>query len=259
MRSMNGYGAVSRVYDKLNADIDYKAWADGIEMMFDRFLPCRPELVLDLACGTGRMTYELSKRSYDMIGVDISTDMLMQARARQKDESILWLLQDMRSFELYGTVGAVVCCLDAVNCLTAKGDLERCFSTVHNYLDPDGLFIFDVNSEYKFENVFSDNAYILEDDGIFCGWQNEYDRKRKICRFYLTIFEKLEKAEQNGECRYSRSDEEQTERCYSEKQLIASLKNTGFEPLGIYGGPRMEEKKENSERLYIVARAKKAI
>jgi ubiquinone/menaquinone biosynthesis C-methylase UbiE len=98
---MNGYGAISRVYDRLNADIDYSAWADGVENAFLQIMEKKPELVLDLACGTGRMTFELAHRGYDMIGIDLSIDMLMQARDRQRDENILWLNQDMRSFELY--------------------------------------------------------------------------------------------------------------------------------------------------------------
>ncbi len=248
---MSGYQAIARVYDRLNADIDYEKWADDVEAVFDSFLECRPELVLDLACGTGRMTYPLAARGYDMIGVDISADMLMRARSRQTDEKILWLQQDMRDFELYGTVGAVVCCLDAVNCLTAKGDLERCFRTVHNYLDPDGLFLFDVNSPYKFENVFADNAYVLEDDGIYCGWQNYYDREKKICDFYLSVFER----EKNGT--YTRYDETQSERCYSEKQIKNALSASGFELIGIYGGSDMRERTESAERWYVVARAKK--
>lgn len=248
---MSGYGAISAVYDRLNADIDYSSWADGIEAIFDRYLPSRPELVLDLACGTGKMTFELAHRGYDMIGADISADMLSRAMMNQTDEKILWLMQDMRSFELYGTVGAVVCCLDAVNCLLTKTDLERCFATVHNYLDPDGLFIFDVNTPYKFENVFADNAYILEDEGIFCGWQNEYDEKSGICKFYLTVFEKRGKDEI-----YSRRDEVQKERKYSQKQLTSALNRTGFEVLGFFGDAKMGEMNEKTERWHIVSRRK---
>ncbi len=248
---MSGYGAIARVYDRLNADIDYEKWADDIVRAFDRFLPGRPELVLDLACGTGRMTYPLAERGFDMIGVDISADMLMRARSRLADARILWLLQDMRAFELYGTVGAVVCCLDAVNCLTAAGDLEKCFATVHNYLDPDGLFLFDVNSPYKFENTFADNAYVLEDDGVYCGWQNYYDREKKICDFYLSVFER----KKDGA--YIRHDELQRERCYSERQLKNALLAAGFELLGIFGNSDMSDRAEDSERWYIAARAKK--
>ena len=112
MNGCEGYEAIARVYDKLNAQIDYGKWADFFEMCFDRYLSEKPELVLDLACGTGRMTRELRGRGYDMIGVDGSADMLGEAYS-MGGERILYLLQDMRAFELYGTVGATVCCLDS--------------------------------------------------------------------------------------------------------------------------------------------------
>jgi SAM-dependent methyltransferase len=244
---MNGYGAISRVYDRLNADIDYSAWADGVENAFLKIMGKKPELVLDLACGTGRMTFELAHRGYDMTGIDLSIDMLMQARDRQRDEDILWLNQDMRSFELYGSVGAVVCCLDAVNCLMSLKDVERCFATVHNYLDPGGVFLFDVNTPYKFENIFADNAYILEDEGVYCGWQNYYDEKTGVCDFYLTVFE------DDGEG-YVRYDETQREKKYSERQLTEALERAGFEVVGFFGGYDMSEPKNDTERWYIAAK-----
>ena len=171
---MSGYEAISGAYDVLNSETDYEAWADYIAEVFKRY-GSGVESVLDLGCGTGAMTFALHRRGYDMTGVDLSIDMLSVARDRSYDEEIddiLWLLQDMRSFELYGTVNAVVCCLDGINHLTGKGDISRCFATVHNYLDPDGLFVFDVNTPFKFESFYADNDYILEDDGVTVCWQN---------------------------------------------------------------------------------------
>ena len=256
MNGCEGYEAIARVYDKLNAQIDYGKWADFFEMCFDRYLSEKPELVLDLACGTGRMTRELRGRGYDMIGVDGSADMLSEARYTYDSEGILYLCQDMRELELYGTVGATVCCLDSINYLLDEKDLERTFSLVHNYLDPDGLFIFDVNSPRKFERVYSDNAYILEDEdesgaAVFCGWQNEYDPQSGICDFYLTLFEETEDGS------YVRSDEHQRERCYSLETLKSCLEKTGFELLGVYGDFDLIEIDENDDRWYAVAKAKK--
>ena len=126
MTGCEGYRAIARVYDRLNAELDYGAWADFIEAAFDRFLPQKPELVLDLACGTGRMTRELSARGYDMIGVDGSADMLSCAYQSAGEEKMpLYLCQDMRSFELYGTVGAIVSVCDSMNYLTATEDLVQ--------------------------------------------------------------------------------------------------------------------------------------
>lgn len=259
MSFSEGYNAIADVYDRLNAEIDYVAWGDFVEACFDRFLGGHPELVLDLACGTGRMTRELARRGYDMIGVDGSEEMLAVAyekTAEEQEEQELarrpmYLLQDMRRFELYGTVGAVVCCLDSLNYLLEDGDLAECFRCVHNYLDPDGLFLFDMNTPYKFETVYADRAYILEDSlpggSVYCGWQNEYDRKSKICGFYLSVF-----SEQNGV--YIRQDEEQHERCYEKEEIVKALEESGFSLLGVYKDYAFSEPKEDTERWYFAAR-----
>ena len=185
------YGKIAGVYDLLNSHIDYSKWADYIERVIEKFKKAPTKLMLDLGCGTGRMTFEMRRRGYDMTGVDISPEMLSEASERALAEGardILWLCQDMCSFELYGTVDAVVCCLDSLNHLTKSGELERCFKTVHNYLVPDGLFIFDMNTPYKFENVYAERDYILECDGLLTAWQNEYNKKSRICDFYISVF-----------------------------------------------------------------------
>lgn len=247
---------IARVYDKLNAEIDYKSWADFFEKCFERYLEAKPEIVLDLACGTGRMTRELALRGYDMIGADVSEDMLSEARCNYSSEGILYLCQDMRELELYGTVGAAVCCLDSINYLLDISDVKKVFSLVHNYLDPDGLFIFDVNSPWKFENVYAGNAYILEDEdenggAIFCGWQNEYDRESGICDFYLTLFEECDDGT------YIRSDEQQRERCYTVRMLTEALEEAGMELLGVFSDFEFNGIRDEDERYYFVARAKK--
>ncbi len=255
----SNYDAIASVYDSINAEIDYSAWADYIEQCFEKFLDQKPTLILDLACGTGRMTFELHKRGYDMIGADASEEMLYRAYDHAYDNGIsdiLFIKQDMREFELYGTVGAVTCCLDSINYLTEPQDLEKCFSTVHNYLDPDGIFLFDVNTPYKFENVYGSNHYIFEDDDsdgrhAFCGWQNEYDKESKLCKFYLTVFT------ENDKGLFERNDEEQTERCYSKAELESALKKCGFEILGFYSGFDFASPSDECERWHIVARAKK--
>ena len=256
----DGYGAISTVYDNINRQVDYSAWADFFERCFDKYLASRPELVLDLACGTGSMTFELAKRGYDMIGIDGSSDMLNVAYDRKYDlelsHDVLFLLQDMREFELYGTVGAITCCLDSINYLTGEGELERVFALAHNYLDPDGLFLFDVNTPHKFENIYANNTYVYEDEdcgeGRFCIWQNFYDKKSGLCDFNLTVFEKNEGSET-----YTRRDELQTERCYSMDELVSTLEKTGFELVGAYSDFEFANAKETDERWYFVARAKK--
>ena len=255
MSSNEGYSAIAQVYDKLNKDIDYNAWADFFEKCFERFLKEKPQIVLDLACGTGRMTREMAQRGYDMIGVDRSVDMLGEAYSAG-GERILYLMQDMRELELYGTVGATLCCLDSLNYLLDEKDLKKVFSLVHNYSDPDGLFLFDMNSQYKFENIYADNAYVLEDtadDGgaIYCGWQNFYDEKTGICDFYLSVFT------EDTDGAYIRADEQQRERCYTLEAVKKTLGESGFELYGVYSGFDFEDINEKTERWYFVAKAKK--
>ncbi|MBQ7347847.1 MAG: class I SAM-dependent methyltransferase [Clostridia bacterium] len=265
MSDCEGYSAIARVYDRLNAEIDYAAWADFVEACFDRFLPKRPELVLDLACGTGSMTLQLAARGYDMIGVDGSADMLSEAYSRALGQPrILFLQQDMRAFELYGTVGAVTCCLDSLNYLLALDDLARCFSCVHNYLDPDGLFLFDMNTPYKFREVYGNNAYVLEDEliwdegeeteeraAVYCGWQNTFHPDTGLCEFDLSLFEEL------PDGNYRRSDEHQTERCYSMEEIRTALSGARMELLGVWSDYAFSVPDRTTERWYFAARAKK--
>ncbi len=293
----DGYRVIARAYDRFNADIDYERWSDFMEACFDRYLPARPRIVLDLACGTGRMTFPLADRGYDMIGIDGSADMLAEAFDKStartdrlyetacRDLCIdpdapdpdgrlfeaamakmnefttppLFLEQDMRAFELYGTVDAAICCLDSLNYLCGDGDLDACLTCIHLYLAPGGLLIFDVNTPYKFERIYGNNAYILEDvlsvgsdeRGVFCGWQNAYDRETRLCRFYLSLFT------EQADGTYTRADEEQTERCYTYEELTAALDRAGFDLCGVFADPEFSPITPVTERWHIVARTRK--
>lgn len=258
MSGCEGYRALAGVYDLLNREIRYSGWADFFEACFSRWLPQKPELILDLACGTGRMTHELARRGYDMIGVDGSADMLSVAYATKPEGSgTLFLEQDMRSFELYGTVGAVTCCLDSLNYLLADGELLTCFKTVHNYLDPGGLFLFDMNTPYKFTHTYGSNSYILEDElpadsgaaDVFCAWQNSYDAETRICDFDLSIFE------EQPDGSYLRADEHQQERCYSMEEITGALRDAGLELLGVFSDWEFSAPDDTAERWYFAARA----
>lgn len=247
----NIYTLLAPFYDAMNGDVDYEKWADFYESEFRRYEKGTTSLVLDLGCGTGSMTNTLARRGYDMTGVDYSPEMLDVARARAEKEglrNILWLCQDMTEFELYGTVEAVVSTLDCINHITDKASLSECFSLVHNYLSPDGLFLFDVNSPYKFEEIYGDRAYLLEDENAFCAWQNCYRKKSGLCDFYITLFEK------QNDGSYLRREEWQREKMYTEKTLRALLTATGFEVLSVSGGLDGHAPLKNDERLYFTAR-----
>jgi SAM-dependent methyltransferase len=157
----------------------------------------------------------------------------------------------MREFERYGTVDFAVCCLDGINHLTSPKDISKCFDLVHNYLIPDGIFIFDVNGKYKFENIYADNTYAMEEEGGMCVWENYYDPDSKICDFYITLFKEC----QDG--RYERYDDEQRERMYTISEMRKMLCNSGFEFIGAYSDFEFHAADDSTDRIYIVAKCKK--
>ena len=248
------YDLLAPFYDKINADIDYTAWADFIESAVERYGEREPELWLDLGCGTGRMTLELASRGRDMTGVDYSPEMLNIAREAAEEEgiiNILWLCQDIREFELYGTVDVCISCLDTINHLTSTKDLDKCLNLVHNYLAPGGLFIFDINGKYKFESIYADNSYVMEEDGATCIWQNYYNEKTQKCNFYISLFEEREDG------LYERYDEEQTERMYTLRSMRKHLESASFEFVGAFSDYSFTAADDSDERIYIVAKCKK--
>ena len=250
------YDLLAPVYDAVNDEIDYSAWADFIEKIIEKNKKnINPELLLDLGCGTGKMTLELAHRGYDMTGVDYSVEMLNRARElageQGMEDSILWLCQDMREFELYGTVDVTVSCLDSINHLTSPTDVMKTFSLVHNYLVPDGLFIFDINGKAKFENVYSDKSYVIEVDDSVCVWQNYYNEKNKICDFYITLFKECDDG------KYERFDEIQRERMYTLRSVKKMLSDSGFEFIDAYSDYDFTAATDFSERIYVVARCLK--
>lgn len=241
---MECYFDFARIYDKLICrDIDYKAMADFIEGCFARAGKA-PSLVLDMACGTGTLTDILARRGYDMIGADLSCDMLNIAR--EKNSEILYLCQDMRELELYGTVDAAVCMTDSLNYITDYDDLCRVFALVKNYLNPGAPFIFDINSHYKLSKIIGNNTFTYDSDDVYYTWENEYDEKSRVCDFYLTFFVR------EGKELYSRFDEHHRQRAYTQAEVTDALKAAGFENISVSGGYNTAKANEKSERLVYV-------
>lgn len=239
------YNRFAYLYDELINDVNYEEWLNYYFKIFQRY-GLKPSLGLDLGCGTGNLTTLFSDKGVEMTGVDISEDMLMVAREKSEGRDILYLNQDMREFELYGTVDFIVSSLDCVNYITDKRDLLKVMKLANNYLNPGGLFIFDINTPYKLENVIGNNTFILENDDVFCSWQNEYDKKRKTVDFYLTFF-----CENNGV--YQRFDEVHSERIYSIEEIKALIEGAGMRLLNIYNDLSFKAPTAKSERVFFVA------
>jgi len=243
------YEGFAEVYDRLTRDIEYGKWADYLESVFLKFGD-KPRLVLELACGTGSLAIEMAKRGYDMIGLDISCDMLSIAKEKSLSRGldILFINQDMRSFELYGTVDAVICMLDSMNYITDRTDLERVFGLVRMYLNPGGLFIFDINSEYKLSGILGQNTFYELDDDISWIWHNTYDPSRRLSTFELTFFRKT------GNGLYARFDETHIERAWSDEEIADALEKASMELLGRFGNLSFSPPSPEEERIFYIAR-----
>ncbi|MDO4275450.1 MAG: class I SAM-dependent methyltransferase [Eubacteriales bacterium] len=248
---MEAYGDFAKVYDTFMTDIDYREWAVYIkERLKEQGI--RDGLVLELGCGTGTMTELLSEAGYDMIGVDNSEEMLAEAMEKriESGHDILYLLQDMQEFELYGTVRAVVSVCDSMNYITEQEELLQVFSLVNNYLDPGGIFIFDMNTVYKYRDMIGD-ATIAEnqEDGSFI-WENSYDDENNINVYELTLFLRR----QDG--LYEKSEEVHYQRAYHEETVRKLIEEAGMEFLGIYDAYTLNPPAQDSGRLTFIAREK---
>ena len=240
------YSAFAAIYDRLILeDIDYTKIAEYIEATLKRH-GLKAELVCDLACGTGTLTDILSKRGYDMIGIDLSTEMLNVAR--EKNPDILFLNQDICEFELYGTVDALLCMTDSLNYIPDEDDLFAIFKAAKTcYLNPGAPLIFDLNSPYKLKTVLGNNTYTYDSDDVYYVWENEYDPDEKCTDFYLTFFVK------DGD-KYVRFSEQHTEYVYTEAKITSLLKKAGFTEIEVFDGYTDTPAHKMSERIVFVAR-----
>lgn len=243
-----GYKKFASVYDVMMQDVPYEQWANYLEAIMVKY-NVRPQLLLDLGCGTGTITQLFAEKGYDTIGIDLSEDMLIVAKekAQKSKLDILYLCQDMTSFELYGTVGCIISVCDSLNYITDEQELLKVFKLINNYLEPGGLFIFDLNTEYKFEKILGDNTFAQAYEGCAYIWDNYYYEDEKMNEYHLTLF-----VEENNN--YSRYEELHYEKAYSIDCIKLLLKEAGLKLEAIYNDNTFEECEATSERIYIVAR-----
>lgn len=242
------YNNFARFYDKLMSDADYEGRTELLCTLFEKY-DRMPTLLLDLACGTGGFSAEMANRGVSVIGVDISPEMLGIAREKNSDNSdILYLCQDAAELDLYGTVDGAICCLDSVNHITDYDTLCKAFSRVSLFLEKDRLFIFDVNTCYKHENVLGDNVFVLEEDDVYCVWSNEYDPNSRMSTITLDFFEE----DEDG--KYNRYFDELEERAYTADELNNAVKNAGLEIVAVLDEAGNKMNVQDVERLIYVTR-----
>ncbi len=235
------YGKFAYIYDELmHEDVDYKAWCDYIENLFDRH-GAEPDTICELACGTGGMTGLLERRGYDMTGVDISGDMLAVARDKLKSPRLI--LSDMAKFTPRESFDAFLCMIDGINYVIAPKYAQKTFDTVREHLNEGGIFIFDVSTRYKLENVIGNNTFIHSGYDIFYSWQNRYIERYCLSDMYLNFF-----VRGAGE-KYSRFEERHLQRGWSEKQLRTMLRRAGFTDISVYDELSFGAPERDSSRI----------
>lgn len=246
---MEAYTGFAAVYDTFMDNIPYAEWCEYLTGLLKEY-GVEEGLVLDLGCGTGSLTELLAEEGYDMIGIDYSEEMLELAMEKKYEsgKDILYLCQDMREFELYGTVAAVVSICDCMNYITEPEELTEVFRLVNNYLDPNGIFIFDMNTEYKYSEIMGDTT-IAEDreDSSFI-WENQYEAEEKINIYDLSIFVREE------DDLYRKYHETHYQRAYSLDEVKEAIKEAGMEFVAAYDAFTKDAPKPDSERIYVIAR-----
>ena len=243
------YTSFAKVYDTFMDNILYEEWGTYLTGLLKEY-GVKEGLVLELGCGTGSMTEILAGKGYDMIGADNSEEMLEIAieKRERSGHDILYLLQDMREFELYGTVRAVVSVCDSVNYVTEEEELIEVFRLVNNYLDPKGVFIFDFNTKYKYQNVLGDRTIAEKRDECSFIWDNYYYEDEEINEYELTLF-----IQEKGDL-YRKFEEVHLQRAYTLEQMIRLVKKSGLEFVTAYDAFTREQPTDTSERIYMVAR-----
>ena len=253
--ALEAYTSFASVYDTFMDNVPYEEWGEYIHgMLCERGITAG--IVLDLGCGTGSMTEILAGFGYDMIGVDNSEDMLELAMEKRLESGhdILYLMQDMREFELYGTVRAVVSVCDSVNYITEPEDLKEVFRLVNNYLDPGGVFLFDFNTEYKYREVLADNTFAEDRGECSFIWDNYYYEDERINEYDLTLF--IRENAGGGEL-YRKYMETHYQRGYTLDEIKTLLEEAGMIFEAAYDWDDMDVKAEPGEtagRICVIAR-----
>ena len=245
---MDAYTSFAQVYDLFMDNVPYEQWGAYLFQLLKEH-GIEDGLLLDLGCGTGKLTRIMESYGYDMIGIDNSYEMLDIAK-EYASENILYLMQDMREFELYGTVRAIYSACDSINYILEEDELRDVFALANNYLDPGGLFVFDINSPYKYRELLAENTFAeTREEGSFI-WENYYDEDEEINEYDLTLYI------QEKQGHFLRFQETHYQRCYELPTIKRLSEEAGMEFVAAYDAYTNDPVSEESEKILVIAREK---
>ena len=242
---MEAYRNLAYSYDRLTNDVDYRATVD-FELLQNENL--NPRTAVDLACGTGSVALLLAERGLQVIGVDMSPEMLCMAaqKADGVDNRPMFVCQRLEALRLPKGVDLAVCALDSLDYIINPKDCETAIARVYKALNPGGCFIFDVNTPEKLK-AMDGQVFLDEDDDVYCVWRGEFDEASNICTYAMDLFQR------QGEV-WERSYEEHKEYAYSAEQLVLYLKAAGFTNIEVFADRKMHSPQQGEQRIYLKAR-----
>ncbi len=251
MNRTDDFGFIAEKYDIYNS-ADYDAYAAFVLAAFEKAdIPVTE--ALDLGCGTGELSLRLADAGKSVTAADISQDMLSVLVSKCAGRDIQPVCQDMRSLDLFGTVQGCVSAFDCLNYLLTAKDLEAALSSVGFFMEKGGIFVFDLNTEYAYTQVYDGKSYVYETDGSMLVWQSGYDPKTRKCRYYLTSYELC------GDGIYSRSDCVHTQKFHPHRTVAAAAKRAGFDILGVYGDTGFSAPAAQSPKNYYVMKKNRSL
>lgn len=243
---MDAYTSFAQVYDLFMDNVPYERWSRYIvNKLWEHKID--GGYVVDLGCGTGKMTSMLADAGYDMIGIDNSMDML-QIACERDDDRILYLMQDMCEFDAGEKVKAVISACDSLNYIVEEEDLLEVFKSVYRQLEDDGIFIFDINTPYKYEKLLAENTFAENRDDSSFIWENYYDNEEKINQYDLTLF--IRDDNENG--LFRKFEETHFQRCYEPEKIKDLLGQAGFSSITIFDAYTDEPVDSEGEKITFI-------